>query len=208
MRIRSILVSGVVAGLAISGLAAPAHAAQAPKPGTSCMMSGDTRIVSGRTYVCTAGDTGNTWGKGLKRSKSPLTVSDTWVKSAESGMTSGFGVISNPTDKPIRVVGARSPKFAGAIQLHDVLMEDGAMQMKEMDGGFVVPAGGSLELKPGSEHLMFMKLKQPIKAGEMVPVMLITSDGGQLRFRAMGKVFAGANESYDSDGGMDHGGMN
>ena len=173
------------------------------------MMSGETRIVSGKTYICTAGDKGTTWSKGLKRSKSPLTIDDTWVKAADSGMTSGFGVITNPTTKAITIVGARSPKFAGAIQLHDVLMQDGAMQMKEMDGGFVIPAGGSLELKPGSEHLMFMKLKQPIKAGEIVPVMLITADGGQLRFTAMGKVFTGANEEYDDmGGGMNHGGMN
>ncbi len=209
MRIRSILAGSLVAGLAISGPVAPAQAAQVPKPGSTCEMSGETRIVSGRAYICTAGTGGNTWGNGLRLSKSPLTISDTWVKVADSGMTSGFGVIANPTNKAIRIVGARSPKFAGAVQLHDVLMQDGAMQMKEMDGGFVVPAGGSLELKPGAEHLMFMKLKQPIEAGEMVPVVLITSDGGQLRFRAMGKVFAGANESYDdTGGGMNHGGTN
>lgn len=172
------------------------------------MMSGETRVVSGRAYVCTSDSDGSTWSKGLKRSKSPLTIKDTWVKVAGSGMTSGFGVITNPTDKPIRVVGARSPRFAGVVQLHDVAMQDGKMQMKEMDGGFVIPAGGSLELKPGGEHLMLMSMRQPVKAGEMVPMLLITSDGGQLRFRAMGKVFAGANEEYnDLGGGMDHGGM-
>ena len=209
MRIRSLLVAGLVSGLGLAGIATPANAASAPKPGSSCMMSGETRIVSGRAYVCTAGNNGNNWSKGLKRATSPLTIEDTWVKAADSGMTSAFGVISNPTDKPIRVVGARSPKFAGAVQLHDVLMQDGAMQMKEMDGGFVIPAGGSLELKPGGEHLMLMKMRQPVKAGEMVPMMLITSDGGQLRFKAMGKVFAGANEEYDDmGGGMNHGGMN
>ena len=212
MRIRSIVAGSLVAGLAISVLVAPAQATQAPKPGSTCKMSGETRIVSGRAYICRAGNSGTTWGKGLTRSKSPLTISDAWVKAAGSGMTSGFGVITNPTDDPITVVGARSPKFAGAVQLHDVLMQGGAMQMREMAGGFVIPAGGSLELKPGAEHLMFMKLKQPIEAGEMVPIVLITSDGGQLRFRAMGKVFAGANESYDADGmnhgGMNHGGMN
>ena len=169
------------------------------------MMSGETRVVAGQAYVCTSGSTGNTWSKGLKRTTSPLTIEDTWVKVADSGMTSGFGVITNPTNKPITIIGARSPRFAGVVQLHDVEMKDGAMQMKEMDGGFVIPAKSSLELKPGGEHLMLMKMKQPVEAGEMVPMTLITSDGGQLRFRAMGKVFAGANEEYD--GGMNHGGM-
>lgn len=209
MRIRSFLAVGLVAGLGLAGTVSPAQAASAPKPGSSCMMSGETRLASGRAYVCTSGANGNTWSKGLKRSKSPLTIDDTWVKAADSGMTSGFGVITNPTNKPIRVIGARSPRFAGVVQLHDVSMQDGKMQMKEMDGGFVIPAGGSLELKPGAEHLMLMNMKQPVTAGEMVPMVLITSDGGQLRLKAMGKVFAGANEEYDDmGGGMDHGDMN
>lgn len=197
MRVRSLFVFGLVAGFGLAGAVAPVNAASAPKPGSSCTMSGETRIASGRTYVCTSGSNGATWSKGLKRSVSPLTIDDTWVKAANSGMTSGFGVITNPTDEPIRIIGARSPRFAGVVQLHDVAMQDGAMQMKEIDGGFVIPAGGSLELKPGAEHLMMMKMKQPVTAGEMVPMVLITSDGGQLRFKAMGKAFAGANESYD-----------
>lgn len=206
MRIRSMLVIGVVAGLGLAGISAPAHAASAPKPGSSCAMSGETRIAGGRAFVCTTGSAGSTWSKGLPRSKSPLTIADSWVKAADSGMTAAFGVITNPTDKPVTVVGARSPRFAGVVQLHEVAMQNGAMQMKEKAGGFVIPAGGSVTLEPGGDHLMLMKMRQPVKAGEMVPIMLITSDGGQLRFNAMGKVFAGANEEYN-DGDMNHGGM-
>ena len=207
MRLRSIAALGIAAGIGLGGIAAPVNAASAPKPGSTCMMSGETRLVSGKAFICSAGAEGNTWSEGLKRSASPLTIQDSWIKVADSGMTSGFGVITNPTNKPITVIGARSPRYAGVVQLHDVAMENGTMQMKEMEGGFVIPARGSLELKPGGEHLMLMRMKQPVAAGEMVPITLITSDGGQLRFRSMGKVFAGANEEYEA-GGMDHGGMN
>ena len=209
MRIRSSAAACVAAALAVSFMSSPAHAASAPKPGASCMMSGESRIVNGRTFVCEQGANASTWSKGLKRSSSSLQIEDQWVKAAESGMTAAFGVITNPTNKSIRIIGARSPRFAGVMQLHEVAMKDGAMQMMEKEGGFVVPAGGSIELKPGGDHLMFMQMRQPIAAGEMVPIMLITSDGGQLRFTAMGRVFAGANENYDDNGGgMNHGGMN
>ena len=207
MRIRSFAAVGIVAVLAASVITAPAHAAPAPKPGTACMMSGESRIVNGRAFICEQGADGSTWSKGLKRSASALQIEDQWVKAAESGMTAAFGVITNPTNKPIRVVGARSPRFAGVVQLHEVAMQGGKMQMKEKSGGFVIPAGGSVELKPGGDHLMLMKMRQPVTAGEMVPMLLITSDGGQLRFTAMGRVFAGANEEY-AHGGMNHGGMN
>ena len=209
MRIRSLASAGIVAVLATSILSAPAQAASAPKPGASCMMSGESRIVGGRTFLCQQGADGNTWSKGLKRSVAELQVEDQWVKAAESGMTAAFGVITNPTKKDIRIIGARSPRFAGVMQLHEVAMKDGSMQMMQEDGGFVVPAGESIVLQPGGDHIMFMKMRQPIDAGEMVPIMLITSDGGQMRFKAMGRVFAGANEEYDDmGGGMDHGGMN
>lgn len=206
MRIRLSAVIGIAAALAVSVVTSPVQAASAPKPGTSCMMSGESRIVNGRAFICQQGADGSTWSKGLKRSASALQIEDQWVRAAESGMTSAFAVITNPTDKPIRVIGARSTRFAGVVQLHEVAMQAGKMQMKEKSGGFLVPAGGSVELKPGGDHLMLMKMRQPVTAGEMVPMMLITSDGGQLRFEAMGRVFAGANEEYhdDSKHGGDH----
>lgn len=211
MRIRSIISVGLVAGLALTGVAVPAQASSAPKPGSSCGMSGESRIVNGRVFVCEQDTSGNTWSQPvrLKRSASRLQINDQWVRAQDSGMTGGFGIISNPTNKPIRVIAARSPRFAGVMQLHDVVMKDGVMTMEEKSGGFVVPARGSLELKPGGDHLMFMRMRQPIKAGEMVPVLLITADGHRLRFEAMGRVFAGGNEPYNAGhGGSGHGGMN
>ena len=195
------------AALLLASFAVPAEAASAPKPGSSCVASGDSRIVDGRAYFCERDDDGNTWSKGVRLKKSALTIDDQWIKAVKSGMTAGFGVISNPTNKPITIIGARSPRYAGLIQLHEVAMSDGSMQMMEKDGGITIPAGGSVTLEPGADHLMFMRLKQPIDAGDMVPVLLITSDGGTLRFRAMGKVYAGANEDYNDmgSGGMDMG---
>jgi copper(I)-binding protein len=70
------------------------------------------------------------------------------------------------------------------------------MVMQQKNGGFVIPAGGMLELKAGGNHIMFMKLTKPITAGAMVPVTLITSDGGLMTTKVMAKVYSGANETY------------
>lgn len=200
MKIRSTIVSGTA--LAVLGLgmltASPALAHEAPTPGAVCTNSGQVEDNHGTLYVCTTKTAGSKprWSKGLTSSKSSLTIADGWAKAAESGMSAAFGVIKNPTKKPIRIIAATSP-YSTFLQLHEMATKDGAMVMQQKQGGFVVPAGGSIELKPGGNHVMFMDLTKPITAGSKVPVTLITSDGGILKTTVLGKVFAGANENYD-----------
>lgn len=193
------LIGAAAASLALVTLAAPAQAHETPKAGSTCAMSGMTEIDHGKVYVCTSKAMGAKprWGKGLAISKSALTLTDGWAKAADKGMSAAFGMVKNPTAKPIRIIGATS-SYAGVVQLHEVVDKDGAMVMQQKTGGFVIPAGGMLELKPGGNHLMFMDITKPITAGSKVPVILITSDGALLRVTVLGKVYNGANETYDS----------
>jgi copper(I)-binding protein len=189
------------AAVIIAGVAASPAMAHAPKPGATCAMSGMTAAAHSTTYVCTQKGTAKPrWSKGLPMSKSLLTISDAWTKAAASGMTASFGVLKNPTAKTINIIAATSPA-AASLQLHEVISKDGAMVMQQKPGGFVIPAGGTYELKPGGNHIMFMSLKAAIKPGEMVPVTLIMSDGSRMPFMAMAKVFTGAAENYDATSG-------
>ncbi len=162
-------------------------------------MSGTTEIDHGKVYVCVSRTEGAKprWGKGLTVSRAAITLSDGWAKAADTGMSAAFGMLKNPTDKPIRIIGATS-SYANAVQLHEVVAKDGAMVMQQKAGGFVLPANGMLELKPGGNHLMFMGITKPIKPGTMVPIILITADGGLMKTKVMAKVYNGANETYDS----------
>jgi hypothetical protein len=121
-----------------------------------------------------------------------LTITDTWAKAAETGMTAAFGTITNSSNHDITVVAASSPA-ATEVQLHEVVDD----KMRQVDGGFVIPAGGSLTLQPGGFHLMFMGITAPIKAGDDVSVTITLSDKSQQTFTAVAKDFTGANESYD-----------
>lgn len=182
--------------VAVVGLVAPAQAA-GPKPGAACEMSGMVMTMPKMTYVCAKNATGKpVWSQGLKPGKTPLTIKDGWTKAADTGMSAAFGVIKNPTNKPITVIGATSP-YAKAIQTHEMVDKDGTMVMQEKAGGFVIPAKGSFELKPGGNHLMFMGITKPITAGAMIPVTLITKDGAKVTVKLMAKTYMGANESYD-----------
>lgn len=194
------------AALAITALAAgvsaaPAQARETPKLGSTCAVSGMTEIASGKAYVCVSRTEGAKprWGRGLPVSRAAITLADGWAKAADSGMSAAFGMVTNPTAKPIRIVGAFS-SYAKAVQLHEVVAQEGSMVMQQKAGGFVIPASGTLELKPGGNHLMLMGITKPVKAGAMIPITLITADGGLMRTKVLAKVFMGANETYD--GGM------
>jgi hypothetical protein len=127
---------------------------------------------------------------------SSLTVTDTWVKAADAGMTAAFGSFENSSDHDITITGATSDA-ATAVELHEVVDD----VMRPVEGGLTVPAGGSLMLEPGGYHLMFMGIPAPIAAGEDVTLTLTLSDGSELELTAVAKDFAGANEDYD--GGTD-----
>jgi hypothetical protein len=124
-----------------------------------------------------------------------LTVADPWVKAQDKDMTGAFGVFSNPTDGDITVVSASSPS-AGMMEIHEVVDKDGEMVMQPKEGGLVVPAGGSAELKPGSDHLMLMKLPAPIEAGDEVEITAVCDSGGSLTWTSVAKPFEGGAEPY------------
>ena len=189
----------VIAAFFLIAVPASVTAAEVPKPGAACEMKGAVVTAKSRTFVC---QPSGVWTKGLKKSKSAMTTKDMWVKAADSGMTASFGMVTNPTAKDIRVIGATSPQYSSMLQLHEVVMnsETNSMVMQEKEKGFVIPAGETVMLKPGGDHLMFMGVKKPITAGATIPITLIGSNGEQLKFRALAKVYSGANENYEHSG--------
>ena len=124
-----------------------------------------------------------------------LTVTDAWVKASQGPMTGAFGVIANPGTADVTITGASVPNV-GMVELHETVMVDGQMQMQPKQGGFVVPAGGSLTLEPGGNHIMLLGMTAPINPGASVPITLSLSTGGTVVVEAIAKDFAGGNESY------------
>ncbi|MFI6290349.1 copper chaperone PCu(A)C [Nonomuraea sp. NPDC050790] len=124
-----------------------------------------------------------------------LTITDPWVKTTESGMTAAFGTLANPSAAPITIVSATSTG-SPRVELHETVGEGTAMTMRPKQGGFTIPAGGKLELKPGGDHIMLMDVTTPVQPGSEVGFTLTFKDGGTMEFKAVGKDFAGANEKY------------
>ncbi|GLZ79511.1 hypothetical protein Afil01_43180 [Actinorhabdospora filicis] len=129
-----------------------------------------------------------------------LSVTDPWAKAADQGMSAVFGALVNHSTKDITVVKAEGP--IGPMELHEVVDQNGDMVMRPKEGGFVIPAGATVRLEPGHDHIMLMAPAKPLKPGDEVAVTLTFADGGTMAFTAIVKDFAGGGESYMP--GMDH----
>lgn len=135
-----------------------------------------------------------------------VAIADAWVKAADEGMSAAFGGLANESTDDITVVSATTDA-AEMVELHETVEdESGEMIMREIEGGFVIPAGGSLDLEPGGSHIMLMGLTGPLRAGDEVTVTLTFSDDSTFAFTAPVKDYSGANENYQGsgDGEMDH----
>jgi copper(I)-binding protein len=107
------------------------------------------------------------------------TVKDPWVRGTVSGQkaTGMFGQVSSVAGG--KLVSASSP-VAGIVEIHEMSMDGTTMKMRAVPF-LPLPAGQAVDLKPGGYHLMLMELKQPLKAGETVPVTLVVEGTGGKR---------------------------
>lgn len=84
------------------------------------------------------------------------------------------------TGKTDDVLIAASTPRSGKTELHNTTLdENGVMKMREMKDGIPVPAGQTVELKPGSLHVMFMDLHEPFVAGQTYPLTLKFKNAGE-----------------------------
>jgi len=121
-----------------------------------------------------------------------LDIRDPFARATPPGAKSAgvFMTIENKGKDADRLVAASSPA-AGIVEIHEMRMDGGMMQMREIKGLDVAP-GATVELKPGGYHVMLMDLKQPLKEGETLPVTLKFEKAGSVEVKAaIGAMGAG-----------------
>lgn len=103
----------------------------------------------------------------LAHDTKPVQVEQPWARATPPGakVAGAFAVIENHAATPDRLVSATAT-VAGRVEIHEMAVTDGVMTMRPLADGLPVPADGSVELKPGSYHLMLMELTGPLKEGE------------------------------------------
>lgn len=99
-----------------------------------------------------------------------VTVQDSWIRATAPGQTVAGGYMKITSAKPSALISVSTPLTARA-ELHEMSMQGGVMKMRAVPK-IELPAGKTVELKPGGYHLMFMNLAKPLHKGDMVPVTL------------------------------------
>ncbi|HVZ02052.1 MAG TPA: copper chaperone PCu(A)C [Dongiaceae bacterium] len=110
-----------------------------------------------------------------------ITVSQPWSRATPAGaeVAAGFMTITNGGPAPDRLVAASSD-VAHMAQIHEMSMQNGVMEMKEVEGGLEIPAGGGVKLEPKSYHIMLMHLAHPLKEGDTFKIELTFAKAGKV----------------------------
>ena len=137
-----------------------------------------------------------------------IAITQAWARETAQGQKDGGGflTITNAASKPDRLVGASSG-VAAQTQVHSMTMDHGIMRMRQVAGGLVIPAHGTLELKPGGYHIMLIGLRHPLRAGETVKLVLRFEHAGDVPAQLAVEPAGATGPDMHGMGNMNMGGM-
>jgi len=99
-----------------------------------------------------------------------VTVTDPWVRGTVAQQSGTGAFMKIVSAQGGRLVAVQTPA-ARVAEVHEMTMQGDVMAMRAIEA-LELPAGQSVELKPGGHHLMLMGLTRPLKDGETVPLTL------------------------------------
>lgn len=116
----------------------------------------------------------------------------------------GYLKLTNTGSTDDKLVSITSDR-AATTEVHQMSVNNGVMTMRSVAGGLVIPAGQTVELKPGGFHVMFMDVEKPFKEGEMIKATLTFEKAGSVdvEFDVGSAGGAGGKDHHSDMGGMD-----
>ena len=101
-------------------------------------------------------------------------VKDAWVRTTVQGQKA-TGAFMKITAKDGATLVSASTPVAGVTEVHEMKMEGDVMKMRAVPV-LDLPAGKTVELKPGGYHVMLLDLKTTLKKDSTVPLTLVFKD--------------------------------
>jgi len=110
-----------------------------------------------------------------------LVIGHPWSRATPKGATvaTGYMTLTNNGTTPDRLI-AGSSEAAPKFEIHEMSMDGGVMKMRELKDGLEIAPGATVELKPGSYHVMLVGLTHPLAKGDRLK--------GSLTFEKAGKI--------------------
>ena len=135
-----------------------------------------------------------------------LVIEVPWTRATPGGakVAGGFLKITNKGGAPDRLIGGTLP-LAESAEVHEMTMTDGIMKMRRLEKGLEIRPGQTIELKPGSYHMMFTGLKQGLKAGGTIKGTLVFEKAGTINVEYKIAPIGAASPSGGPKHGSGHG---
>lgn len=116
-----------------------------------------------------------------------IKIINPWMRVGAQGQATGlFFKIQNNSAKADTLYKVEFEP-AGLVQIHETYDAGNDMMGMREIGKVVIPAKSTFELKPGSYHVMLMKLKQDIKKGYVGEFKLYFKQAGIIKIKAEAK---------------------
>ena len=108
-----------------------------------------------------------------------IDIADLWSRATPKGssVAAGYMKIKNTGSTSDRLV-TGSSDVSSKFEVHEMTMENGIAKMRPVKGGLEIKPGDTVELKPGSFHVMFVDLKAPLAAGDRIKATLVFEKAG------------------------------
>lgn len=125
-----------------------------------------------------------------------VTVTDAWVRGTVPAQKATGAFMKLKSSDEAKLVAAASPA-AKIVEVHEMSMKDNVMQMRAVDA-IALPAGKTVELKPGGYHVMFIDLVKPLEKGATVPITLtlVGKDGKKFTQEVKAEVRSPSGEQH------------
>lgn len=109
-----------------------------------------------------------------------IDIGHPWARPTAAGQPTGAGYLklTNGGSDADKLLSAGSD-MAAAVELHSMRLDGAVMRMRQVDA-IELPAGQTVELKPGGLHLMLVGLKAPLKEGDSFPLKLKFEKAGEV----------------------------
>lgn len=109
-----------------------------------------------------------------------LNIVHPWSRPAAAGMNGAVYLkVTNSGSKPDVLLAVETP-VAERVEMHEGSMTGGVMKMRRLSG-MPVPAHGVATFSPAGNHLMLVRLKTPLVAGQLIPATFVFQRAGRVK---------------------------
>jgi copper(I)-binding protein len=127
-------------------------------------------------------------------------ITSPWARATPGGAQTAAAYATIESAAGDKLTGLSTPAAQKA-EIHSMTMNNGVMQMRQVDG-LDLPPGQKIALKPGGYHIMLLGLAKPLVAGQSFPLTLDFAKAGMKQVMVTVEKVGAMGPDTGSGGGM------